>query len=174
MKNWGYIPSIWICWWWMVKRNWLHLRKIFLRILRPVLRNWLYYWGQPVLFCVRIWIVSGRISRSYCVESGIMPEIRIWCWKNNRWLRKSVCPWPLGRVNIIWPLCRSRSISKKTWIWWNGWFPVWRKYCISVMKLIFVSRMIMIWNIWWSPDILNWNTVFYVPGISVSIVFSLF
>ena len=35
--------------------------------------------GQPVLFCVRIWIVSGRISRSYCVESGIMPEIRIWC-----------------------------------------------------------------------------------------------
>ena len=32
-----------------------------------------------VLFCVRIWIVSGRISRSYCVESGIMPEIRIWC-----------------------------------------------------------------------------------------------
>lgn len=35
--------------------------------------------GTAVLFCVRIWIVSGRISRSYCVESGIMPEIRIWC-----------------------------------------------------------------------------------------------
>ena len=47
-----------------------------------------------------------------------------------------------GKYNMT--LCRSRSISKKTGFDETVDSRYEGKYCISVMKLIFVSRMIMI------------------------------